>query len=49
MSEEHTIPFGTRLEDWLPRIRGEFQEVFELWVTLQHAAGSDVSYCQPQL
>ena len=39
MPEEHTIPFGTRLEDWLPRIRGEFQEIPALRVTLQHATG----------
>ena len=38
MSADKKMPFGTRLDDWLPLIRGEFQEVPDLRVTLEQAA-----------
>ncbi len=39
MSKEKKTPVGTQLDDWLQLIRGEFQEVPDLRVTLEQAAG----------
>ncbi len=38
VSRRTKMPFGTRLDHWLQLIRGEFQEVPDLRVTLEQAA-----------